>query len=297
MLNNKGPEQRNKGSHERISPTAWTVAYRRTFTDIPYSNEIFVELEKQLKEQGGVEIADELRTPAIAPQSEARFKLVNRLLKQSGSNQVFEIAAGLSPRGLATTDNPSTTYIEVDLPGMMKLKRKIVEAITGKQTVGKRNNLHLETGDALNLQSLQEAASHLDRTRPIVVINEGLLRYLNFDEKAIVARNIHALLEQFSGVWITPDITLPHILNAENLVAHNQTQKIKELTRIDIDQNRFSSVEQARRFFENLGFTVEDHSFMEVVDELVSPKRLGQTDKETEALIEDAHVFVMRLAS
>ena len=33
-------------SHERISPTAWLIAYHRTLSDIPLAPEIFHELEK-----------------------------------------------------------------------------------------------------------------------------------------------------------------------------------------------------------------------------------------------------------
>lgn len=281
--------ERAKGN-ERISPTALMIAHRRTFTDIPYVKDIYEELERIYKTQGKEALPAGLENPAIASQFEARYKLVNRLLRESGVIQVLEIAAGHSPRGLEMTDDPSFRYVEVDLSGIAEQKRGIVKVI-GKDRV----NLQVENGDALDLQTLQNAVSQLDPSKPIGIINEGLLRYLNFDQKAQVARNVHSLLERFGGVWITPDITLKSVMQAENAATGGQTDKVKELTGINIDQNAFSSVEEARKFFENLGFSIEPHRFTEVMDELVSPSKLGQTKEEVERFTEGAHAFVLRV--
>jgi len=290
MQNNNAEQQELGKQYNLISPTAWTVAFRRAFTDIPYSTDIFNELEK-MRSEDEIQIPEELKTPAIACQFEARYKLVNRLLGLSGISQVLEIASGFSPRGLQLTDDPKIVYVEIDLPLIMAQKRKIVDAISSK----KRENLHLIDGDATSISSLKKATIYFDPEKPIAVINEGLLRYLNFDEKTIVARNVNTLLKQFGGAWITPDITLPHVLNHENQVAKNQTKLVEKLTGIDINNNRFRDIEHAKTFFENLGFSIEDHSFMEVIDNLVSPIRLSQTRKEVESLIGDAHVFLMVL--
>ena len=283
------PEQ--KQGNEKVSATAWTIAYRRTFTDIPYSQAIFDEFERIRRAAGEPEIPDEFKSPQVTPQIEARYKLVSKLIKEKFPQQVLEIAAGLSPRGLETTGNPDIEYVEVDLPGIISQKRKIVDAIKPQ------TNLHLEIGNALSLESLQTAVSYLDRAKPLVIVNEGLLRYLSFKEKAVVARNIHFLLSQFGGVWITPDITLANIIKVENSVTQNQTEKAHALVGTNVENNSFESIEKAQEFFENLGFTVERHSFMEVIDELVSPKRLGQTQQEVGALLKDPCVFVMRIKS
>jgi O-methyltransferase involved in polyketide biosynthesis len=282
------PQSTAESPYDKIGPTAIMVAHRRTFTDIPYSQAIFKELEREK----GV-IPAELMTPKIAPQIEARYKLLSRLIQESGATQIFELAAGFSPRGLDMTDNPEVAYVESDLPSMSLQKEKIIDVLIP----GGRPNLHLRTADATDAVTVQITTSLFDRAKPIAVVNEGLLRYLNFDEKAKVARNVHLLLERFGGVWITPDITFKKTLEAENAASNGQVTKIHTLTGINTDSNRFDSVDDARRFFENLGFTVESHSFMEVIDALVSPQRLGQSREEVEALLKDPVVFIMRLAS
>jgi hypothetical protein len=70
---------------------------------------------------------------------------------------------------------------------------------------------------------------------------------------------------------------------------------VGQLVGINIDQNRFENVDEAQKFFEDLAFTIERRRFTEVMDELVSPARLGQTRQQVEALIGGAYVFVMRI--
>lgn len=273
--------------NENISPTAWTIAHRRTFTDIPYSKPIFDLIEQQRKLQG-IEISEELKSPQIAPQIEARYKLVNIMLEENNIKQVLEIAAGFSPRGLAMTDDASVTYVETDLSKITKQMDKIV----GK--IGKKENLFIENADVLDLRTLQSSLKHFDKRKSLGIIHEGLLRYLSFDQKAVVAKNIHTILESFDGVWITPDISLKSIVKAETFMG-GKFEKIKERIGINIDNNLFDNVEHAQKFFENLGFTVEKHNFMEVKDLLASPKVLGQSEGLVDKLIGGAYVFVMKI--
>lgn len=73
-------------------------------------------------------------------------------------------------------------------------------------------------------------------------------------------------------------------------------KKISALTGKDIAGNRFETEEEARSFFEKLGFSIERHSFMEVYNDLSSPKRLKLSESQIKEVLEDAVVFVMRVA-
>lgn len=282
--------------NEKISNTAWSTAYRRTFTDIPYAEAVFQEIVR-LGNPSEIPLFPNTRTnPEIAPQLEARYKLVNKLLRDNPTTQVVEIAAGISTRGLEITDDPHITYMEVDLPEIAFYKTRIVDAISRRTGAKPKNNLQIVVGNVLDLDSLQAAVRHLlNPNQPLAIINEGLLRYLSFDEKARTARNIHVLLEQFGGVWITPDIIFPYSLTVENGIDYDQTDAMKALTEVDIDSNRFENIDEATVFFENLGFTVERHGFMEAIDELSSPQRLGKSREEVEVIIKDSFAFVMKV--
>ncbi|MFA6146429.1 MAG: class I SAM-dependent methyltransferase [Patescibacteria group bacterium] len=281
-----------ENSYEKIIQTAILTAYPRIFTDIPLSKEIFDELERMRKTEGNEEISAELKVSKLAPELEARYKLVDRLLYQNNATQILEIAAGLSPRGVEWTKNPAIEYVEVELPEMVRDKKKIFKAL-----IKIPSNLHLEKGNALNLKDLRKSITHFKKDRPIAVVNEGLLRYLNFDEKAIVAKNVRALLKIFGGVWITPDITLQKLLQVQNKVTMpGKNQEIIQRTGRNIEQNSFKNEEEAEKFFNDFGFTVERHSLLEVMDKLTSSQKLNISQEEVKKMLEPAVVFVMKLA-
>ncbi|MGC9599586.1 MAG: class I SAM-dependent methyltransferase [Minisyncoccia bacterium] len=287
---------KKENGYEKIGPMAWAVAYFRTFSDIKYAKEIFEELDSVVKPADPVrlEYMESAKRFNFAPQFEARYKLINRLLKENKTNQILELAAGLAGRGLAMAEeDPSLQYVEVDLPAMAAHKRRMLQNLFAKGKAKPQSNLHVEDGNALDENSLF-AATRYFKDEPISVVNEGLLRYLTLDEKKIVAENVCSLLQKFGGVWITSDITTKKVLAYEEERTDNLA-RVKAMAGIDVEANRFEDQDAAQKFFEDLGFSVERHSFLEAANELVSPKKLGLSDQEVENMIKHATVFVMRL--
>ncbi|MFA5386197.1 MAG: class I SAM-dependent methyltransferase [Candidatus Paceibacterota bacterium] len=288
-------KEQNNG-YEKIGPTAWGVSYSRSLSDIKYAAEIFHELELSIKttSKEEVEYFEASKKSKLAPQFEARQKLIDRLIEENKNDQILEIAAGFSSRGLAMTEkNDSLKYVEVDLPYIAEHKKQILQVLSSKYGINPSVNLRIESGDALDLNSLFESVKYFEQ-KPISVVNEGLLRYLSFDQKSIVAKNVHALLEKFGGVWITSDITLRRILTYEQERESNR-ERVLALSGINVVENSFDNAEAAKIFFENLGFSVEKHGFPEVIDQLVSPEKLGLSMGKVQEMINNLVVFVMRV--
>ncbi len=109
-------------SYAKISPTAKLVAYGRTFTDIPFAREIAAECDAEKAFQT-LSVAESL--PLQVPLWEARYKTTNQIIAREGMTQILEIAAGLSPRGLAMTDDPDVVYVATDLPEMLEQEKAI----------------------------------------------------------------------------------------------------------------------------------------------------------------------------
>lgn len=288
--------EKENNNYENIGPTARGTAYRRTLSDIKYVKEIFDALESLEKLTNPVEIEylENVKKSKLVPQFEARYKLTNRILAENKNNQVLEIAAGLSPRGLIMTEeNPLLRYVELDLPAMAQRKRKILRTLFEQHKAEPRNNLHVEDGDALDNDSLLAAARHF-RREPVSILNEGLLRYLGFDQKTTVAKNVRSLLEKFGGVWITPDITFKKIA-AFQQEREDSRKRVMAISGINVEKNAFENADAARKFFNDLGFAVEQRDFLEIRDELSSPKKLGLSDEETGEMLKSFVVFVMRI--
>lgn len=294
-------DREGRGSYERISVTAWRVAYRRTLSDIPFSAEIFDEVQKimrRTRSAAELEQLDQLTQPDITPIFEARFKLVNRLLEEEKARQILEIASGFSPRSLALARDPAVEYSEMDLPGLMREKRSVFEELIRQGKIPRYPNVHLNAGNALAMADLLAAVRPFLRNEPIAVVNEGLLRYLTFEEKAIVARNVRELLRLFGGTWITPDLSLrpQSAFGLSGESRREQFARIERMTGIDVDKNYFENEDAARAFFEELGFGIERHGFMEIAGELVSPQRLHLSSEQVEKEIGRLAVFVMKLS-
>ncbi|MDB5164875.1 MAG: hypothetical protein JWL89_501 [Candidatus Saccharibacteria bacterium] len=281
-----------EADHSRVAPTAWGVAYLRTFSDVPLSQEVFEALDKHVQAAGEPGIATKANRDHLAPQLEARYKLVDNLILEANVHQVLELASGVATHGInLARSHPELTYVELDLPGVVKEKRAIIEEV-GIQIPA---NLTIQEGDALKADDITQAMTVLSKDEPVAIVNEGLMRYLTFDEKTVLARAVHQLLSEYGGVWITPDISLRQALSREDEAASGHTQSLKQTTGIDIDKNVFEDEQHAKDFFENLGFNVERHSFLEVTDQLVSPSKLNMSAEEVQRLNEPCVAFVMTI--
>ena len=116
------------------------MAYFRTLSDIPFSQEIFLELQDVIKRTRSADESEEFENniklsktipmlfSIFTPYFEARFKIVSHLLKAHGINQILEIAAGFSGRGLEMARDSSVEYVEFDLPNVIHDKKGIAKS-------------------------------------------------------------------------------------------------------------------------------------------------------------------------
>ena len=126
-----------KNEFESISPTAIVTSYPRTFTDIPYEKEIYNWLEENCLEKPKL-------NKNLAPEIEARYKLINKLLDGTNIKQILELASGYSSRGIIYSQK-GYSYIEMDLENVVSNKRKIIENIYRSSEM-----LKIISGNALN---------------------------------------------------------------------------------------------------------------------------------------------------
>lgn len=270
--------------YEEISPTAIVTSYPRIFTDIPYEKEIYEWLSKNCNEQVAL-------YKNMAPEMEARYKLTNKLLDNSGIKQVLELAAGYSSRGLIYSQK-GYNYVELDLENICKNKFNLLNDINIKIP----ENLKIVSGNALRKSCFEECENHFKQNEPIAVINEGLLRYLTFEEKKIVAENIHHLLSKHGGVWITSDVTPKKFIKSQDNALQDFNKNVSNITSRNNLNDRFKNIDHIKEFFGNIDFElIEVHKFNEMKDELYSINELKIIDDKIEKTLEDAIVVVMKI--
>ena len=260
----------------KISLTAKLTAYLRQFTDIPFAADIanLIRAEKAFESllRNHTLKPDDLTW--YAPIFEARHKSIGAMIRRSQARQILELGAGFSPRGLALTADPHMFYVETDLDETTADKRELLGAIVRRHRLLPRDNLRLVAANALDPERLQVATKYFQAGQWVLIVHEGLLQYLSSSETEQVARNIHGLLGQFGGAWITPDFSLQadsaHITAQQHLFQ----RIIAELTDRTLYNNAFENIEHLREYFRGLGFQVEVFNQLYLAPNLVSPERL-----------------------
>jgi O-methyltransferase involved in polyketide biosynthesis len=272
-----------KSDFTTIVPTAITVAYPRIFTDIPYSKEIFNYLKNK------IEVEPYIPKDILAIELEARYKLIDRLLKNTKIKQILELAAGYSQRGLIFTEEYNYNYVELDLEEITDLKKDMINTISNMP-----DSLKIVSGDATNRDDVDRCKRFFNPNEKVVVINEGLLRYLDFNEKRKVAENVYSLLQEFGGKWMTCDFTPKKFIQNQNVNLPNLNKELSKTTDRNNADWRFEDEDHVRDFLNNVGFnSIEFHYFKEVKDELSSPKILNIENDEVDRFLDGALVTVI----
>ena len=270
-------------SFESISPTAILTSYPRIFTDIPYEKDIYEWLSKNCSEEVSL-------NKLLAPEIEARYKLINKLLDRNNSRQVLELASGYSSRGLIYS-NKGYKYVEMDLENVSNNKKRLIAELF--QT---NDNLKIVSGNALNYNDYIKCDEYFDSDKELTIINEGLLRYLTFEEKKIVGENIYKLLKKHGGVWITSDVTPKRFIETQDKQNPTINKDINNITSRNDINDRFRDENHIRSFYKEIGFNnIEIHKFIEVKNELKSFNILGIDNNSCDELLDSAIVAIIKI--
>lgn len=274
----------NDKEYEEISSTAIVTSYPRIFTDIPYEKEIYEWLSRHCNEEVTL-------NKMLAAEIEARYKLTNKLLDNSGIKQVLELAAGYSSRGLIYSSK-GYNYVEMDLEKVSNNKINIIKTIEKNIP----ESLNIISGNALRSLDYNKCDKYFEKNKPVAVINEGLLRYLTFDEKRIVAENVYSFLKKHGGIWITCDVTPKKFIQSQDKALPSFNKNLNNVTSRNNLNDRFENIEHIKQFFGDIGFEVaEVHKFSEMKEELYSINHNNIVNSHIEQLLDAAIVVVMKI--
>ncbi len=240
--------------YNSISPSATGLLLAKAGTQIPYAAEA---AHYVWGEQRYTELAEQARSELFLKRLahfENRYWTVDEMLQQTAISNILEIGAGFSFRSLAMTKDPAVFYVDTDLPDIILTKKKIIEALKARHALV-RDNLFVTALNALDAGAFLDQLALLPEG-PVVVLNEGLLVYLNELEKkklCLIVRN--ALMER-GGYWITGDIYIKKTAGTEEAIQPDD-KTARFLAAHHVEENKFSSFEAAEAFFNSCGFTVE----------------------------------------
>jgi len=202
---------------------------------------------------------------------ENRYWSIDQLLKQTDSRNILEISSGYSLRGLdLCVKDESIHYVDTDLPEVVAHKRSMIDQLhLNKDVKGTFDLLPLNVMDA----SAFGDVVNMFGNGPLTIVNEGLLMYLNKDEKKQLCNTIHNILKQRGGCWITADI---YVKRSAEMTASLPQSKSETafFEQHNIEENKFESYEAAQTFFREQGFeivkeAVPDYQGLSVMPQLL----------------------------
>ena len=239
-------------NYNTISPSARWVLLMKGHTTIPFARqtaELIEYPEKFIPDFEKNDILFWIRTLHF----ENRYLSIDQLLSDIPAHNIMELSSGFSFRGLDFTLQKDVHYIDTDLPDMIAKKKDLIDRLEPGQQK-KKGKLEILPLNALDEKAFKEIVQHFEEG-PVVIVNEGLLLYLNTEEKERLCKIIHDVLKERGGYWITADIYVKMGSYNFTLDLDEKTRKFFEEHRVE--ENRFGSLEEAETFFKKMGFVID----------------------------------------
>jgi len=241
---------------DTVSPSAKMLLLMKGYTPIPFARqaaELMMQPEKYRPDYERKDFAFWARTAHL----ESRYWSINQLLDDLNIKNILELSSGFSFRGLEAAKQEGIYYIDTDLEGVIDIKKDFISSLSpGNHSMA--GKLEVAALNALDEKELRKLVSHFPAGE-IAIVNEGLLMYLNMEEKEKLCKSIHAILKERGGCWITADIYIKTYL--ERFKLNDEMQQL--LDNHHADENRFESMAEAEDFFRRMGFVIDKEAAME----------------------------------
>jgi O-methyltransferase involved in polyketide biosynthesis len=259
--------------YSSISPSAKSLLLMKGLTNIPY----IADAVKLVWGDDTLNILDKnTRNESFLKRLfhfELRYKSIDNLLSTVGGKNILEISSGFSFRGLnCAVTEPDITYIDTDLPDVTVTKKQLTEELVSGQKLTLKGTLLTLPMNALDEQTFRD---YIDKfpPGPVNIVNEGLMVYLNTEEKTQLCQIIHRILKERGGYWINADIYIKKDMPVDTANDHFSAF----LQAHNVEENKFDSFEHAEKFFKKRGFKIHKTSDR-LWNEMSSLKYVGLAD-------------------
>jgi O-methyltransferase involved in polyketide biosynthesis len=233
-----------------ISPSAKAILLVRSQTSLPYAREAAELLfGAEAVARAAADTSDGVLLRRV--HFERRARSVDDALAAVAPTRILELAAGLSFRGLAAVEKAAIQYVDTDLPEMAAIKQSLLPRLSKAPRSG---TLRVEALNALDQEALTKTVATMS-DGPLAIVNEGLLMYLDDEEKRRLATNVRHLLVARGGVWITADI---YVRTTQTIFRDEKTKAFAFAH--GIDEKKFATFDAAETFFTENGFAIQSRA-------------------------------------
>jgi O-methyltransferase involved in polyketide biosynthesis len=167
-------------------------------------------------------------------------------------------------------------YIDTDLPEVVATKQKMMEQLGLGKTL--KGDFELLPLNAMDAKAFGEVVNRFEEG-PLTIVNEGLLMYLNVEEKKRLCETIRGVLKQRGGYWITADIYVKRS-NDMRATLPQSSSEAAFFEQHQIEENKFDSYEAAKVFFEEQGFELVKEAVLDYGSLSVMPNLMKVLPEE-----------------
>jgi O-methyltransferase involved in polyketide biosynthesis len=236
--------------YSSISPSAKSLLLMKGYTNIPYAKEMAALI--QGPEPFDLNFDDKdfwfwIRVMHF----ESRYWSIDQLLKQTDNKNILELSSGYSLRGLEMCTREAIHYIDTDLSTVITNKQQMISNLPVNDLKGKLELLPL---NAMDTAAFNSVVNRFD-SGPVTIVNEGLLMYLDQEEKKQLCQTIHDLLKERGGCWITADVYIKRSAEMQQAFPHTKGEAAF-FEQHNIENNKFDSYQAAESFFKEQGFEI-----------------------------------------
>jgi len=202
---------------------------------------------------------------------ENRYWTIDRLLQQTHAKNILELSSGFSFRGLDLCKKNSELHcIDTDLPEVIHTKQNMIRQLGLDSDV--TGNYELLPLNALDAAAFEAVAGRFSPGE-LTIVNEGLLMYLDMQEKIRLCSTIRELLKQRGGCWITADVYVKRPGDMRATLPQSKSEAAF-FEQHNIEENKFDSYDAAQQFFKEQGFelvteAVPDYQSLSVMPHLM----------------------------
>jgi hypothetical protein len=233
-----------------ISPSAWLLLRMKAETTIPFASEAV----KWLPQSENIllqSVERNLMYWGRVLHFEERYQSISMMLDQIKPYNILELSSGFSFRGLdMTNNNKKLHYIDTDLPGIVAVKRTIVDKLLSLEN--SPGNYELKPLNVLDKQLFKKISEGFNNGE-VTIVNEGLLMYLTREEKQTLCEHVREAIGK-RGSWITADIYYRY-QTVETKQPGDSFDEFLENHRVW--ENMFIDEADAKKFFESMGFIID----------------------------------------
>ncbi len=241
----------SKKDFSTVSPSARWLILMKGYTDIPFARQAAEWIASPKVFQPDYSHKD-FSFWARTLHFEQRYWSIDQLLEGLPAKQFLELSSGYSLRGLEMIRRSDVHYIDTDLPGVIDGKKALVANILNQ--ISPLGHLELLPLNVLDRSQFDLVVNRFDKGE-LIIMNEGLLMYLNLEEKEQLCQTVYDVLKTRGGYWIVADIYLRYKLKKLRL---NISPKMKSFfEQHQVEENKFESFAEAEQFFNRMGFRVD----------------------------------------